>query len=417
MSLLCVFFCIFTCFKNQIYMLRIIVIFIVITVFFSCNNFDNRKNISKVKALVDNFRKQVSPDARDLIFDTNVIYEQEKFVLKGVTDLPVIKEKLFKFLKTKGYDVVDSLNVLPEQKFKKYLGITRLSVVNLRAKPRHTSELVTQSLMGMPLLIFEEKNGFYHVKTPENYYAWVAAAGVILMDSVRLADWLKLPKIIITKHCGKVYDSSNQNACTLSDFVLNDVFGFVQIQDNYAQVAYPDGRTGYIKNDSYLTLRDYKEKYLHATNEDITDAAVHYSGIPYLWGGTSTKALDCSGFVKNVYAQFGYNLPRDASQQVKIGKKILITDDFSDLQAGDLLFFGVNKNAVEKITHVALHLSNGRMIHATGEVKIESLNKNDADFNSDRYKTFLQARRIIGYVERDFVSYYTPQCPMLKFVK
>lgn len=398
-------------------MLKKIVIFSVLFVLFSCEKADNHKKIAEVKRLSEQFRRQMSPDKRDLIFRIKVVNNQGKIILKGVTDLPELKEKLPFFLKQKGYEVIDSMRLLPEERFKKILGITRLSVANLRAEPKHSAELVTQTLLGMPLRIFEKQNGFYHVMTPEHYYAWVDEAGIEVMDSVRIRNWLKLPKIIVTGHCGKIYDSPGRNACVVTDFVLNDVFGFAGIQGDYAHVVYPDGRMGYIKNDLYLTLKDFKERYLHATREDIINQAEQYTGIPYLWGGTSTKGLDCSGFVKNVYAQFGYILPRDASQQVKYGLIIPVTPDFSGLQPGDLLFFGHKKDGVEKITHVALHLGDGRIIHASGEVKVESLNKNDADFNPLRYKTLLQVRRITGYIDRKFVNEYTVDCPMLKFVK
>ena len=100
-------------------------------------------------------------------------------------------------------------------------------------------------------------------------------------------------------------------------------------------------------------------------------------------------------------------LPRDASQQVKIGKKIEITDDFKNLQPGDLLFFGSINNGKEKITHVAIHIKNGRIIHATGEVKFESLNPQDADYNPDRRKSLLQARRIYHQYPQNFAKIYS----------
>ncbi len=384
---------------------------------FSCQNVGNQNDIAKVEKLVEQVRKQLSPDKRNLIFNVKVVKEQGKITLKGVTDLDVLKKRLFVFLKHKGYDVVDSLRLLPDTKYKKLMGITRQSVANLRSEPKHSAELVTQTLMGMPLLIYEEKNGFYHVKNPEAYYAWIDAAGMTMMDSTQVSNWLKLPKIIITKHYGKVYQTPDSYALPVSDFVLNDVFGLVEVQGDYAQVVFPDGRHGFIKNDAYLKLNDFVGNYRNTDGHTAIKYAKQYLGIPYLWGGTSTKGLDCSGFTKNVYTQLGYVLPRDASQQVNVGKEINITPDFSYLLPGDLLFFGRQKDGKEKVTHVALHLGNGRIIHESGEVKIESLNKNDADFNPDRFNTLLHARRITGHIGRVFVNYYTLDCPMFEYIQ
>ena len=398
-------------------MIKRLVLLILLVGLCSCNHSDSQGDIAKIEKMVEQVRKALAPDKRNLIFRVKVTKQQGVVTIKGVTDLEKLKKQLFITLKNKGYEIVDSLEMLPKPEFKKHLGITRQSVANLRAEPRHSSELVTQTLMGMPLLIFEEKNGFYHVKTPEGYYAWIDAAGMVIMDSAQVNNWLRLPKIIITKDYGKVYQSPVTDTIPVSDFVLNDLFGLVEVQDDYAQVVYPDGRYGYIKNDAFLTLNDFVENYKNSDANTAIKYAKQYLGIPYLWGGTSIKGLDCSGFTKNVYSQLGYLLPRDASQQVKIGKEIKITPDFSNLIPGDLLFFGRTKDGKEKVTHVAFHLGKGRIIHETGEVKIESLNKNDADYNPDRFNTLLHARRITGYLDRVFVKYYTSACPMLEIIQ
>jgi cell wall-associated NlpC family hydrolase len=99
-------------------------------------------------------------------------------------------------------------------------------------------------------------------------------------------------------------------------------------------------------------------------------------------------------------------LPRDASQQAKIGKAIQLEEDFSNLQPGDLLFFGRKEHGQNKITHVAIHINNGQIIHATGEVKIESLNPNDADYNKYRHQSLLAARRVLSYYPQNLLSIY-----------
>ena len=54
--------------------------------------------------------------------------------------------------------------------------------------------------------------------------------------------------------------------------------------------------------------------------ETIVATAYRFFGVPYLWGGTSVKGMDCSGFTKTVYFLNGVLLPRDASQQVARGR-------------------------------------------------------------------------------------------------
>ncbi|OPJ61276.1 NlpC/P60 family protein [Clostridium oryzae] len=106
-----------------------------------------------------------------------------------------------------------------------------------------------------------------------------------------------------------------------------------------------------------------------------TDAVVQYAmtfrGTPYHWGGTSpSTGFDCSGFMKYVYAHFGVNLPRSSGDQSRYGTPV----SSSDLQPGDLVFFG------SPVHHVGMYIGNGCYIHSprTGDViKISPLNRSD----------------------------------------
>ena len=90
--------------------------------------------------------------------------------------------------------------------------------------------------------------------------------------------------------------------------------------------------------------------------QQIVDFAVQFEGNPYVYGGTSlTNGADCSGFVMSVFAQFGYSLPRVAADQYYQSAK----KDAADLEPGDLVFYG------RGISHVALYIGNGQIIHAS----------------------------------------------------
>lgn len=100
-------------------------------------------------------------------------------------------------------------------------------------------------------------------------------------------------------------------------------------------------------------------------NLDAAGLSTLFLHTPYLWGGRSVWGIDCSGLVQVVFGILGKKLPRDASQQAHEGNQV----SFADKQSGDLAFF--EKNG--KITHVGIVLSNGRIIHASGKVRIDEL--------------------------------------------
>lgn len=376
---------------------------LIVLLYVGCNNQNNEKNnsLNDIEAIIARVQKEILPDSRDAIFEWQILHQKNSLILKGKTNQLFLKQQFVEKLQMLNINFIDSIKLLPIDIFKDKKLVCRVSVANLRAKPKHSSELVTQVLMGTPVDVYEEENGFYRVRTPENYYAWVDKAAMQMLTKNELAEYLKLQKIITIRHCGKIYEKPSQEN-VISDFVLNNVFVLLKKGEDYSHIRLPDGRTAYIHNDEYITIKTFEEKIKSLTPQQVVQNAMVYKGIPYLWGGTSTKGLDCSGFTKDLLAQAGYLLPRDASQQVKIGKPIPLKDDFTHLQAGDLLFFGRVEKGIEKITHVAVNIENGKMIHASGSVKIESLNPNSPLYNEDRKKTFLQIRRVLGHYPQNF---------------
>lgn len=124
-----------------------------------------------------------------------------------------------------------------------------------------------------------------------------------------------------------------------------------------------------------------------STADKLLNYADNYLGTPYKFGASTstTKSFDCSSFTKHVFKKFGYNLPRTAAQQAKVGKFV----SKSNLKKGDLLFFKVPSRG-SGIGHVAIYAGNGKMIHTygAGGVKFSSM-------NASYWKTnYVTARRL-----------------------
>lgn len=92
----------------------------------------------------------------------------------------------------------------------------------------------------------------------------------------------------------------------------------------------------------------------------LEKAARGMLGVPYLWGGTSRRGIDCSGFTQYSYGKIGYELNRTAVSQLENG--IVVAK--ANMQPGDLVFFKNTTNNGRIATHVGIYLGDGKMIHS-----------------------------------------------------
>jgi cell wall-associated NlpC family hydrolase len=107
-----------------------------------------------------------------------------------------------------------------------------------------------------------------------------------------------------------------------------------------------------------------------APRSEVVNIAKRYLGAPYRWGASGPNAFDCSGFTSFVYRQVGVSLPRVSRAQINAGQRV----SRSDLQPGDLVFFG------SPIHHVGIYVGGNSYIHAprSGDVvKISPLSRRD----------------------------------------
>lgn len=146
----------------------------------------------------------------------------------------------------------------------------------------------------------------------------------------------------------------------------------------------------YISSDYVTVAYKYKEavessNYGEGVSQlrtNMIDFAMKYLGTPYVWGGNSlTRGVDCSGFVKQVFTQYGYgsNMPRTSRDMAAKYSKV----SASEAKAGDLVFYHNLKTGV--VDHVAIYIGNGKIIHACNGVEISNVN----------YRTVYKYARVI----------------------
>jgi cell wall-associated NlpC family hydrolase len=357
--------------------------------------------------LLKEARQQFAPDRRTVVFDIQSETRTDGVVLTGEIQSIEMKRALLAFLKDRGVSgVTDSISALPQAALgEKTRGIISLSVANIRYKPDHPAEMATQALLGTPVKILKKEHGWLFIQTPDDYLGW-SDDDIQLMTPAEYAAWTVRPKVIITAEFSSVREAATPGSQQVSDVVAGCIMALKSDAGTHFEVEYPDGRTGFISKSEAELLSEYLVR-AKATQESIVATAKRFFGIPYFWGGTSAKALDCSGFTKTVYYLNGIQLPRDASQQVLVGEPIDTTGGIN-LQPGDLLFFGSKPRGDrrERVTHVAISIGGKRFIHASNQVRYNSIDPKDPDFSIGRASTFLHARRIIG----------APEAPGLRFL-
>lgn len=126
------------------------------------------------------------------------------------------------------------------------------------------------------------------------------------------------------------------------------------------------------------------------SDSNIVSAAEKYLGTPYVWGGESMAegGMDCSGFVYNSLRDAGYDVGRTTANGYRgYGQAI----SKSDLQPGDLVFYGKNGKA----SHIGIYVGDGQIIHSTGDVDNtkENPGKGVTITNIDYRGDFIEARR------------------------
>ena len=218
-----------------------------------------------------------------------------------------------------------------------------LSVMPIRKEGSHTSEMVSQLLFNELYEVLDEKPGWLLIKTDvDQYEGWIQGIQHHDISEQEFANRKGQERYIV-------------------DQPLLEYHGrFLSI--------------GTILNEPAAGSMTMPDRFVPAL---MIEFAQKFLDVPYLWGGRSIFGIDCSGFVQLCARAAGKLLPRDASQQVQEGELVYF---LPEIQPGDLAFFG---NEDGKIVHVGMMLDTERIIHASGQVRIDYLDQTGI-FNKER---------------------------------
>lgn len=243
-------------------------------------------------------------------------------------------------------------------------GICHLSVIPVRAENAHRSEQISQLLFGETFTIIEELNDWLRIRCAcDGYEGFIQRS-----------------------------QSSNLSLIEFNELERNKPFlcyDLVQVLVNHQSITsillgsrLPWFRSGAcrIGTHNFNFEGSARQPDIQLFNgRTVVENAFMYLNAPYLWGGRSPFGIDCSGLSQMAFKLSGIQLKRDAWMQAENGETIHLLDE---TQPGDLAFFD---NAEGKITHVGILTAKNRIIHASGQVRVDSID-HQGIFNTDLRK-------------------------------
>ena len=222
-------------------------------------------------------------------------------------------------------------------------GICDLSVIPVRKEGSHTSEMVSQLLYNELYEVLDEKPGWTLIRSYEDQYeGWIQGIQHQSITEEEYIEHQSRRRYIVDQ---PILDYEGRQL-SIGTMLHEPVPGTMTMPGRFVPAM----------------MIEFAQKLLN---------------IPYLWGGRSLFGIDCSGLVQLCARAAGKALPRDASQQVNEGELVYF---LPEVQPGDLAFFG---NDDGKIVHVGMMLDTERIIHASGQVRIDYLDQTGI-FNKER---------------------------------
>lgn len=232
-------------------------------------------------------------------------------------------------------------------------GVCRLSIVPVRGEASDKSELVTQLFFGEHYEVTQVSKDKKWLKVRiyfDQYEGWI--------DS-------KQHHPITKEHFDYINRADFKITTDITTSILYNKNPLAIVMGSIIPIS---GSELFKMEEQFAFNGESKSVGLKRDAEFLKLTAQKYLNSPYQWGGKSPFGIDCSGFTQMVFKINGYKLLRDAEQQVKQGKPV----EVKEAVPGDLAFF---KNREDKITHVGMLLSDDKIIHASGKVRIDHFNE------------------------------------------
>jgi len=228
--------------------------------------------------------------------------------------------------------------------------ISPFGALPVRQEPSEKSALETQILFGEVFYVLEEIPGWCKIRIEhDGIEGWIDEKLVIPAGEREVNLWLSQPATVVPVPFIKLIREPEKT---------------VQIISGGSRIVF----NGEDRNSFVIgKIEFYVQGALNDRKPNLEEIAKGFLNAPYLWGGRSFFGIDCSGLTQVVFKIMGISLPRNSSQQIECGTMVSFVEE---ARAGDLAFFDNPEGA---ITHVGICLGHGRILHASGQVRMDHL--------------------------------------------
>ena len=343
--------------------------------------------------IIAQYRQRVLSDSTFFLLRAGIEKTPDGWVLRGATNFALFSNTLEAIFKTVGcVPLVNEMEELPSARLGlDCFGVAQIPMAIVWSEPVEDpvgAKGETQLLLGdcVYLLDATPDGAYYHIQGWDGYIGWVRSEAILRMDEKTFSEWADASRAVLIKdYLADVFRLSAGASLPLLS------------QDNATTAALrlPKGvRATKGKQEVIVPLNVLRLPSQPRAGSIAAQAAAEYLTTPYVFAGKSAIGADCSGLTSVAWAAAGLALPRDARQQVIMGRMVAARWYMPPLQPGDLLFFFDHNTG--KIYHVGISIGGKRYLHSSPpEVQVSSYDPADPLYDEFWTKNFAIARRPI----------------------
>lgn len=257
-----------------------------------------------IQSVLQKIETTYAPDKRVIVFDVSLQENENRSGSKEVK-FPNLKftTSWLQKLRNLPRNTWNSIRLLPDKSFgENQWGIVPLSAIYISKAPDFWSGNHYSGTDGHHRWKFwKEKGGWLRIQTPDRYIGWTSTDDIERINRKQLNEYNQLQKVIVTSHHTFVLKNPNKNSEIITEAIMGNLMVVNEMKQGkkYWSVTLPDGKTGYVRKRRYPSV---STREINLSANSIIKLGKSFMGLPYFWGGTTSRGMDCSQVSPNWFS-------------------------------------------------------------------------------------------------------------------